>query len=189
MKIKHFCLILLAMFFICSSVYAIKPCNGLAGYKLGEKLNPDKALYAGSEGAAYEGEVSNLKLYRVSIIKPFMDFTQCVVVLTPNSNLIGAIFLYQEIKTNGEKTFDKVKTVVESHYEIGENNKEEPLSFVGKEIRYLFPNNRVMGLKYEVQLLGNNKLGLFVADEFILKIAQEEFNQNTIKNTNTSGLE
>ena len=46
-----------------------------------------------------------------------------------------------------------------------------------------------MGLKYEVQLLGNNKLGLFVADGFILKIAQEEFYQNTIKNTNTSGLE
>jgi hypothetical protein len=169
------------MCLICSSSFAIKPCNGLAGYKLGEKFS--------IENAKCIGEESNLNLYNATIIKPFMDFTHCFVGVTPNTNIIGSIILTQDIKSNGEKTFDKVKTVVESHYEIGENNKEKPLSFVGKEIKYIFPNNRFMGLSWTIKLLENDRITLIIVDETITKKGQDEFNQNTIKNTNTSGLE
>ncbi len=185
----------LFVFFSNSLVFAIKPCNGLAGYKLGEKLNV--------ENAKFYNESYDLRYYEVNIIKPFMDFNKCIVGITPNTYLIASIKLEAEPQKEekGKQFFENIKGVLESHYEISKIDKNDDPGVFVSDITYEFPNNRIMCVKKVEPLFSSYiNVKLEVQDKNLLKLginetkknkeeAIEKAKQEAIKNTDTSGLE
>lgn len=179
-----------------STTFAIKPLNGLSGYKLGEKLNIEEAKFL--------RDSSGLEYYKVNIIKPFMSFNECTVGITPNTHLIASIELESEsqAKEKGEQFFENVKGVIESHYEISKIDKSDDAGFWGSaNTVYEFPNNRIICVKKTEYLFYSDiKVGIEAQDKNILtlgeketeknkKEAEEKAKQEAIKNTDTSGLE
>lgn len=178
MKIKYFCLVLLAMCLICSSVYAIKPCNGLAGYLLGEKIEiePNRFKFISNK----EG----MNIYETNFFTPFMDFNICRISLTQETGLVCMIYLHIKLDSRkSSKYFDDVAAVIESHYEI---NGEICNSGYGEKIKeFVFPEKRIMTLKK----FYSGSIGLSLLDFNLISKAKEEEKQSIYKDIYRGGLQ
>ena len=168
---------------IASTGFCTKPCNGLCGFKLGEKIDENKAL-------VIETSPSGIKTYFAKDFTKFME-VNIVMIRTLQDNSIFSIYALSEIPQNkADNYYKQILTVIDKHYEIDPKIKksfEEPLDL---STVYDFPENIQMFVNCSRQGYSvPAKVSINVLNTKIQEKVNKEDEEAKIKSIDTSALE
>ncbi len=173
-------ILVIFLFILCSCqvAFCTKPCNGLCGFKLAEKMDKNKISQIA------QTTKSGRKKYYAKDYKKFMDFNMVTVDTLPDDSIFTVYLLCYP--KNAESYFYEVLKAIETHYEI--DDKDKLISDVSfeKKAYYKFPNASQMIVQYKKGNYNISEVSIFLASEELIDKANRIDVEKTI---DTSALE
>lgn len=163
--------------------FCTKPCNGLCGFRLGEKIDENKAFVV-------ETTPIGIKTYIAKDFTKFME-VNLVMVKTLKDNTIFSIFAMSDIIHNkADDYYKQILTVIDKHYEIDPKIKksfEEPFNF---STVYDFPEGVEMFVNCDKEnFSAPAKISINVLNTKTQEKVSKEEQENRTNSIDTSALE